>query len=43
MAGSALNFEAGRTQVHQILAVRADRGSSQMPLRPAFEPSPPSP
>jgi cyclopropane-fatty-acyl-phospholipid synthase len=26
MAASALNFEAGRTQVHQVLAVRADRG-----------------
>jgi cyclopropane-fatty-acyl-phospholipid synthase len=38
MAGSALNFEAGRTQVHQILAVRADRGSSGLPLRPVFEP-----
>ena len=25
MAGSAVNFEAGRTQVHQLLGVRADR------------------
>ncbi len=37
MAASALNFEAGRTQVHQVLGVRADRGRSGMPLRPAFE------
>jgi cyclopropane-fatty-acyl-phospholipid synthase len=36
MAASALNFEAGRTQVHQVLAVRADRGRSGLPLRPAF-------
>lgn len=34
MAGSAVNFEAGRTQVHQVLAVRADGGRSGMPLRP---------
>ncbi|HEY8117512.1 MAG TPA: class I SAM-dependent methyltransferase, partial [Actinomycetota bacterium] len=26
MAASALNFEAGRTQVHQVLAVRPDEG-----------------
>jgi cyclopropane-fatty-acyl-phospholipid synthase len=37
MAASALNFEAGRTQVHQVLAVRPDRGRSRMPLRPRFE------
>jgi cyclopropane-fatty-acyl-phospholipid synthase len=36
MAASAVNFEAGRTQVHQVLAVRADGGRSGMPLRPAF-------
>jgi cyclopropane-fatty-acyl-phospholipid synthase len=36
MAASALNFEAGRTQVHQVLAVRADRGRSGLPLRPTF-------
>jgi cyclopropane-fatty-acyl-phospholipid synthase len=35
MAGSALGFEAGRLQVHQVLAVRPDRGASGMPLRPA--------
>jgi cyclopropane-fatty-acyl-phospholipid synthase len=33
MAGSALGFEAGRLQVHQILAVPAERGRSGMPLR----------
>ena len=35
MAGSALGFEAGRLQVHQVLAVRPDRGASGLPLRPA--------
>jgi cyclopropane-fatty-acyl-phospholipid synthase len=34
MAGAALNLEAGRTQVHQALAVRADDGRSGFPLRP---------
>jgi cyclopropane-fatty-acyl-phospholipid synthase len=34
MAGAALNFEAGRTQVHQVLALRSDGGRSAMPLRP---------
>jgi cyclopropane-fatty-acyl-phospholipid synthase len=33
MAGAALNFEAGRTQVHQVLAVRSDGGRVGMPLR----------
>jgi cyclopropane-fatty-acyl-phospholipid synthase len=33
MAGSAVNFEAGRTQVHQILGVRSDAGTSGVPLR----------
>jgi cyclopropane-fatty-acyl-phospholipid synthase len=37
MAGSALNFETNRTQIHQVLAVRStDEGSSGMPLRPSF-------
>jgi cyclopropane-fatty-acyl-phospholipid synthase len=36
MAASALNFEAGRTQVHQVLAVRADRARSGLPLRTTF-------
>ncbi|MBV8385851.1 MAG: class I SAM-dependent methyltransferase [Acidimicrobiia bacterium] len=37
MAGSAVNFEAGSTQIHQVLATRSDDGVSGMPLRPAFE------
>ena len=37
MAGSAVNFEAGRTQIHQVLAVPSDDGDSGMPLRPKFE------
>jgi cyclopropane-fatty-acyl-phospholipid synthase len=38
MAGSAINFEAGRTQVHQVLATpNTDDGRSGMPLRPVFE------
>jgi hypothetical protein len=27
-------FQAGRTQVHQVLAVRLDRGRSRLPLPP---------
>jgi cyclopropane-fatty-acyl-phospholipid synthase len=37
LAGSAMNFEANRTQVHQVLAVRTDAGRSGLPLRPAYE------
>jgi cyclopropane-fatty-acyl-phospholipid synthase len=39
MAASAVNFEAARTQIHQVLAVR-DRadGRSDMPRRPDWEP-----
>lgn len=37
MAGSAVNFEAGNTQIHQVLATRSDDGHSGMPLRPVFE------
>jgi cyclopropane-fatty-acyl-phospholipid synthase len=37
MAASALNFEAGRTEVYQVLAVKPDDGRSGMPLRPSFE------
>ncbi len=33
MTGAARNFDAGRTQVHQILAVRSDGGRSGQPLR----------
>jgi cyclopropane-fatty-acyl-phospholipid synthase len=34
MAGSALGFEAGRIQVHQLLAVPAQDGQSGLPLQP---------
>jgi cyclopropane-fatty-acyl-phospholipid synthase len=34
MAASALNFEAARTQIHQVLAVRDDHGASGFSLRP---------
>jgi cyclopropane-fatty-acyl-phospholipid synthase len=37
MAASARNFEEGRTNIHQVLAVRPDRGRSGMPLRPVFD------
>jgi hypothetical protein len=38
MAASAVNFEAGRTQIHQLLATPAtDGGQAGMPLRPSFE------
>jgi hypothetical protein len=29
-----MNFEAGRTQIHQVLGVRSDGGDSGMPWRP---------
>ena len=34
MAGSALGFEDGGTQIHQVLATRTDSGRSGMPWRP---------
>jgi len=37
MAACAVNFEAGNTQIHQVLAVRAEEGASDFPLRPQFE------
>jgi cyclopropane-fatty-acyl-phospholipid synthase len=37
MAASALNFEAGRTQIHQVLAVPCSDGRSGMPRRPDWE------
>ena len=40
MAASALNFEAGRMQVHQVLAVRSDGGRSELQLRRRFEERP---
>jgi cyclopropane-fatty-acyl-phospholipid synthase len=36
MAGSAIAFEAGQTQIHQVLAVANDDGRSGFPLRPDF-------
>ncbi|MDQ1534842.1 MAG: cyclopropane-fatty-acyl-phospholipid synthase [Actinomycetota bacterium] len=36
IAASALNFEDGNTQVHQVLAVKGDHGRSGMELRPTF-------
>jgi cyclopropane-fatty-acyl-phospholipid synthase len=36
LAGSALAFEADRTQIHQVLATKTVDGASGMPLRPAF-------
>ena len=33
-----MNFEAGRTQIHQVLAVRDDHGTSGFALRPRWEP-----
>ena len=36
IAASAVNFEDGNTQVHQVLAVKPDGGRSGMPLRPDF-------
>jgi len=39
MAGSAAGFDAGRIQVHQVLATRTEQGRSGMPLRPTWEAS----
>jgi len=39
MAASAVGFEDGTIQIHQVLATRAEQGASGMPLRPDFEPS----
>jgi cyclopropane-fatty-acyl-phospholipid synthase len=36
IAASAVNFEDGSTQVHQVLAAKPDGGRSGMPLRPSF-------
>jgi cyclopropane-fatty-acyl-phospholipid synthase len=50
MAASACNFEAGRSEVHQVLAVRAERGRSGTARRPGWDarplhdgPTPPEP
>jgi cyclopropane-fatty-acyl-phospholipid synthase len=37
MAASAINFEANRTQIHQVLAVRDPDGRSGMPRRPDWD------
>ena len=34
MAGAAVAFETGSTQIHQVLAVKPEGGRSGMPLRP---------
>jgi cyclopropane-fatty-acyl-phospholipid synthase len=39
MAASAVGFEDGIIQIHQVLAVRAEQGTSGLPLRSDFEPS----
>jgi cyclopropane-fatty-acyl-phospholipid synthase len=36
IAASALNFEDGNTQVHQVLGIKGDHGRSGMELRPTF-------
>ena len=36
IAASAVNFEDGNTQIHQVLGVKADGGRSGLELRPAF-------
>jgi cyclopropane-fatty-acyl-phospholipid synthase len=36
MAGSAVNFEDGNTQIHQVLAARPDGGRSGFALRPSY-------
>ena len=35
-AACAVGFEAGRIQVHQVLASRSDGGASGFPLRPTY-------
>jgi cyclopropane-fatty-acyl-phospholipid synthase len=40
MAASAINFEANRTQIHQVLAVRDPDGRSGMPRRPDWDRTP---
>jgi cyclopropane-fatty-acyl-phospholipid synthase len=37
MAGSAINFEANRSQIHQVLGVKPAGSRSEMPLRPDWE------
>jgi cyclopropane-fatty-acyl-phospholipid synthase len=35
-AASAVGFEAGRIQIHQVLASRSEAGTSGFPLRPSY-------
>ncbi len=37
MAASAIGFDVRLTEIHQVLAVRPERGRSEMPLRPHFD------
>jgi cyclopropane-fatty-acyl-phospholipid synthase len=37
MAASAINFESGRTQIHQVLAVPGFKARSGMPRRPDWD------
>jgi cyclopropane-fatty-acyl-phospholipid synthase len=39
MSGSAIGFERHHLEIHQVLNVRPLEGQSNMPLRPAFEPT----
>jgi hypothetical protein len=36
MAASAVGFEAGRIQIHQVLAVKPEHGRSGFLLRPEY-------
>jgi cyclopropane-fatty-acyl-phospholipid synthase len=36
MAACAITFEEGSNQIHQVLAVKPNGGTSGMPLRPSF-------
>jgi cyclopropane-fatty-acyl-phospholipid synthase len=40
MAGSAVLFEAGNIQLHQVLGTRSDGGHSGMPARPGWDHAP---
>jgi cyclopropane-fatty-acyl-phospholipid synthase len=40
MAGSAVLFEAGEIQIHQVLGTRSDGGRSAMPRRPDWDHEP---
>jgi cyclopropane-fatty-acyl-phospholipid synthase len=40
MAASAVMFESGDLQIHQVLGTRSDGGQSRMPRRPAWDHDP---